>query len=94
MRQTVAWRRLGSGEPIDVSGLGPSERPRSMVWRGRRHRIRASEQWQPPAGDAPSLNPYRRYFQVVTNAGMRAVVSLDIAAKRWRMEAVLGRQGD
>lgn len=92
MRRRIESRRLGRGEAIRVSSGNREGGPKVMIWRGRRHRIRAAERCRPAPG-APPASPPRHYFQLVTDEGMRALVSQEILGDRWRMEAVLSRHG-
>lgn len=91
MTRSIASRRVGSGEPIRVTRTGRDQRPLSLMWRGRRHTVRASDMLPAAAATSAVGGATRCYFQVITSRGMTAVVSLDIARQRWRMEAVLGR---
>lgn len=93
MRASIARRRLGAGELIQVGSAGGKPPPATFTWRRRRYRIRLIEaKGEEPAAGAGQSRIQHRYT-VCTTDGLRAQLLHDLARDQWRMGAVLGPKG-
>lgn len=92
-RASIARRRLGAGELIQVGGVENKRPPASFTWRRRRYRIRMIEaRGEEPAASA-GRGRIQRWYTVCTTDGLRAQLLHDLGRDQWRMGAVLGRKG-
>lgn len=92
MSASIARRRLGAGELIQVGGDG-SQRPVTFTWRRRRYRIRLIEKRGQRPARGQGDGGQQRWYTVRTIDGLRAQLLHDVQRDQWRMGAVLGKEG-
>lgn len=93
MKASIARRRLGAGERIQVEAGAGGQPPASFTWRRRRYQIG----WIEGRGERPTVSEgtvrAQRWYNIRTVDGMRVQLLHDVQQDRWRMGAVLGHEG-
>ncbi len=78
------------GELVHIARWSKAAYPAEFTWRGRRHVVRAVEDYRVQSNGGGSPGASRRLFQLRTASGMRCLLSEDEHRGLWRLEGILG----
>jgi len=80
---------LGFGELVNVGMQGSAGFPTEFTWRRRRYAVRSVRSFWPRSGGRRPSPAARSLYEVLTESGMRCVLSRELARDLWRLERVL-----